>query len=160
MLSVDANKAEKQAFRILSNRTLSDTTKVASIQPQLSIHVVDLNRDDFLLGTGARVVDLRTGKSGTALSEDFVTKQCSVAPRKMKIPLWNAFIAEATGGDKQLAEYLQRLCGYALTGSAKEQMLAFFSGSGGNGKGVLVNAVTDILGDYAATSPMEVFIES
>ena len=39
-------------------------------------------------------------------------------------------------------------------------MLAFFTGTGGNGKSVLVNVISEIMGDYAEIVLMEVFTES
>jgi phage/plasmid primase, P4 family, C-terminal domain len=53
--------------------------------------------------------------------------------------------------------YLQRLCGYALTGSVREQHLTFIYGSGGNGKSVFLNALNELLGDYAEPATMDTF---
>jgi len=47
--------------------------------------------------------------------------------------------------------------GYALTGSTSEHALFFAYGTGANGKGILLNTVAAILGDYAKTAPMETF---
>ncbi len=65
-----------------------------------------------------------------------------------------------TGGDSALQAFLQRLSGYSLTGSTREQSLAFLHGSGGNGKSVFVSALSGILGDYHKTAPVETFTAS
>lgn len=52
---------------------------------------------------------------------------------------------------------MQRLCGYLLTGCVNEEIIAFFYGDGGNGKGTLIKPVATIAGDYAAAIPIEVF---
>ena len=56
--------------------------------------------------------------------------------------------------------YLQRMAGYALTGSTQEHALFFLYGTGANGKSVFVNTLATILGDYAANAPMDTFMET
>jgi putative DNA primase/helicase len=75
-------------------------------------------------------------------------------------PLWLSFLSWATDGDKKLEQFLQRLAGYSLTESAREQALFFFHGRGGNGKGVFLQTLTGVLGTYAITATMEAFTES
>ncbi len=70
------------------------------------------------------------------------------------------FLGQTTQGNNELISYLQRLCGYALTGLTTEQMLAFIWGPGGNGKGVFLNTIINILGDYAKLAGSEVFMAS
>jgi putative DNA primase/helicase len=62
--------------------------------------------------------------------------------------MWLTFLAEATGGDQALIDFLQRLAGYLLTGDVTEEMLAFIYGPGGNGKGTFLGAIASILGAY------------
>ena len=71
--------------------------------------------------------------------------------------MWRSFLIEATANDPETIAFLQRLCGYFLTGDVTEEMLAFLYGSGGNGKGVFVTTVTTILGAYAVSAPMDAF---
>ena len=69
-----------------------------------------------------------------------MTKITAVAPGG-DCPRWLAFLDRVTGGDADLQAYLQRLAGYALTGSTREHVLPFAHGSGGNGKGVFIGAL-------------------
>jgi putative DNA primase/helicase len=71
--------------------------------------------------------------------------------------LWLAFLDRVTAGDKELQSFLQKIAGYALTGSVREHALFFLYGLGGNGKGVFLNTLTAILGDYAKVSSAETF---
>jgi len=59
--------------------------------------------------------------------------------------------------EEEIRSFLQRWFGYCLTGSTSEQCLLIFHGVGGNGKSVLINTITHILGDYAVTFEMDVF---
>jgi putative DNA primase/helicase len=45
------------------------------------------------------------------------------------------------------------MAGYAASGSVKWHILPFLHGPGGNGKGVFLNVMRAVLGDYAATAP-------
>jgi putative DNA primase/helicase len=71
-------------------------------------------------------------------------------------PRFLTFLNEATGDDPTLIRFLQQFCGYCLTGSVQEHALIFVYGPGKNGKSVLLNTVSSILGDYATTATMEV----
>jgi putative DNA primase/helicase len=75
-------------------------------------------------------------------------------------PEWKRFLIEATGADVSMIRYLQRVAGYALTGSVREQTFWVIWGPGGNGKSVFINAIAGIMGDYARTAPMDAFTAS
>jgi putative DNA primase/helicase len=72
--------------------------------------------------------------------------------------MWRQLIHQVTNGDVELQQFLQRMAGYALTGSTREHALFFFYGTGGNGKGVFLNTISSLLGDYAAVAAMDSFI--
>lgn len=91
--------------------------------------------------------------------EDFITKKTRVAPEG-DCPLWLDFIEFVSNGDKQLARYLQVLCGYALVGDRSEQMFAFIHGGGNNGKSVFLQTIQWVLGSYAVTVDASVFMWS
>jgi putative DNA primase/helicase len=59
-----------------------------------------------------------------------------------------------------LQEFLQRMCGYALTGMTREDALFFLYGIGANGKTVFINTISGVMHDYAKTAPMEAFTAS
>ncbi len=119
------------------------------------------DRDQWVIGTPEGVVDLRIGMLRQARQEDFITKQTNAAPSPGVTPLlWLRFLDEATNGDKDLQRFLQQMCGYCLTGDIREHSLFFIYGPGGNGKSVFLNAVVNILGDYARTAAMDTFTAS
>jgi putative DNA primase/helicase len=118
-------------------------------------------RDPFLLGTPAGTVDLRTGRLREARPEDYITKITAVAPAATEdSPLWMKFLCEATNGNEELVRFLQVLCGYALTGDVREHLLVFIHGDGGNGKGVFINTIARIMGDYAIEAAPDMFLAS
>jgi putative DNA primase/helicase len=117
------------------------------------------DQDAWALNTPAGVVDLRTGKIRPHRQADLFTKVTGTAPGG-DCPRWLAFLAEITQRDDEVMAYLQRWAGYMLTGETREHAFLFVYGQGGNGKGVLMNTLATVLGDYATTAPMETFMAS
>jgi putative DNA primase/helicase len=136
-----------QARALCSDKTVRAVLRLAAVDPRIASTVSAWDQDPWLLGTPDGIVDLRDGTFRPAIPEDHVTKSTAVSPNG-DCPTWLAFLQRATGGDVDLQKYLQRLCGYALTGSIREQSLYFVSGPGAGGKGTLMHAVSSILHDY------------
>ena len=115
----------------------------------------------FLAGSPELTLNLEDGDLRAADPADMITKSLGVAPHFFPLcPRWLRFLDEATGGDAELILFLQRWCGYCLTGDTREHALVFIFGPGGNGKTVFQNIVSFILGDYAVTAPMDTFTVS
>jgi putative DNA primase/helicase len=118
------------------------------------------DQDAWLLGCRGGVVDLRTGQLEVADPSQGITKHAAAAPSGTGCPTWLRFLSEATAGDNEMVEFLQRWCGYCLTGDTREHALIFLYGSGGNGKSVFLNTIDRIMGDYATTAAMDTFTSS
>ena len=135
--------------------------KIARSHRSVATATTEWDADEFLLGTPGGTVDLRTGFQRAAKPDDLITKTTLVAPASSAhCPRWRKFLSEATGGDNDLQDYLQRFIGYSLTGVVREHALLFIHGPGGNGKSVFANVVGRILKDYATVASFETFTES
>lgn len=104
-------------------------------------------------------IDLKTAEISAPNREHYMTKATAVAPGG-ECPTWLKFLDRVTNGDRALVEYLQRVCGYCLTGSTQEHVMMFLYGTGANGKSVFVNTIAGMMDDYAVTSPVETFLAS
>ncbi|MDC8753828.1 phage/plasmid primase, P4 family [Erythrobacter sp. sf7] len=133
---------------------------LAAADPNIATEKAELDRDGFLLGTPDGTVELRSGELRRANPDDRITMIASAGPAEGQPQGWLTFIKQITEGDQDLARYLQKLVGYCLTGSTKEQSLFFLYGVGQNGKTVFLNVVQDILGDYAKTAATQTFMAS
>ena len=154
-------KGERVAARCASWPVMRNVAQIAETDPLMQVTVEQLDADIYLLNTKSGVVDLRTGELHPHDRSKLCTKVTSVeVDFDRGCPQWHAFLNEACNGDMALKTYLQRLAGYAATGSTKEHVLAFAHGSGGNGKGTFLGAVGSILGDYAAVASADVFLAS
>src|SRR5262249_11806274 len=56
--------------------------------------------------------------------------------------------------------FLQRFCGYSLTGATDEHALLFLFGTGGNGKTTFIETMAAVLGTYWTNAGMETFLAS
>lgn len=126
---------------------------LAQSEPGIGVKTADLDSDPMQLVVENGTLDLVTGLLRESMAEDMNTMCAAVAyDPKAKCPGWERHIQFVTGGDQDLARYLQRAVGYTLTGKTKEQKLFFLHGNGDNGKNVFMDVVAAMLGDYAATA--------
>ena len=118
--------------------------------------------DDLLLGTPEGTVDLRTGELRPSDRQDYITKATSVAPapKGTKPAAWTKFLSEIFPTDPEMPAFMQRLAGYALTGSTREHRLFLFHGTGRNGKGTFLGTLVEIMGDYAKGIPTNTLLET
>jgi putative DNA primase/helicase len=149
----------KLAATIASAKTVAAVISLARADRRHAAVVNQWDADPWLLNTPSGIVDLRNGATLPHDPALHLTKITAASPGG-DCPLWRKFLAEITGGDIELQDFLQRVAGYALTGSIREHALFFFYGTGGNGKGVFLGTLTAILAGYAAVAPMETFIAS
>lgn len=159
----DLTENEVIKVKGLSRKTsfCNGVEKFAQSDRTFAITEKDWNKNPYLLATPGGTVDLHTGKLRTADPADRINKITTAAPDEaVGCKRWLAFLNEATGSDAELIAFLQRWCGYCLTGDICEHALVFCYGPGGNGKTVLLNTITSILGDYAVTAAMETFTAS
>lgn len=152
------DKKGNQAKAIASAKTRAAVVSLAGEDRRLAAKIDQWDADPWLLNTPGGVVDLRSGALREHRADDYMTKITAVAPDdECLTPLWDRFLDRATGNDKELQAFDQRVLGYSLTGVTNEHALFFFHGSGGNGKGVLMSTTANVIGDYHRTAPIETF---
>jgi putative DNA primase/helicase len=144
---------------IASAKTRAAVVNLAGEDRRLAATIDQWDANRWLLNTPGGVIDLRTGKLRPHRPEDYMTKITAFTPGG-DCPEWKAFITKVTGGETELASFLQRIFGYALTGSVEEHALFFLYGKGQNGKSVFILAISGALGDYHKQAPIEMFTES
>lgn len=128
-------------------------------RPTLATLVTELDADPWILGVKNGLVNLRSGQFRAAQPEDLITRRANVEFDSSAIcPIWQATIASITGGDRDLADFLQRAMGYSLTGDSREQVFFFAWGNGANGKTTVINVLREILADYAVNIQPEVLM--
>jgi putative DNA primase/helicase len=142
--------------KIASAKTRAAVVSLTGEDERIAASVDQWDVDPWLLNTPRGVVDLRGGDMREHRPGDYMTRQAAVSPGG-DCPRWQKFMSEVTGGDGELQGYLQRIAGYCLTGVTREQELYFLYGTGNNGKGVFVQTIAGILGDYHRATSIETF---
>ncbi len=151
---------EDEASRLAGASTVLHTLRrLARYDPRHSATIEQWDANPWLLNTPGGVVDLQTGKMRATHATDYMTKATAIAPGG-ECPQWLSFLATTTKNDGEVIDYLQRACGYILTGSTQEHALFFIHGLGGNGKSVFLNTLTGIMGTYAAVASVDTFTAS
>lgn len=168
-----AQEAQKRKVQKISNIMidLKNHTKKANIMKEAADHFYEkgfyekLDSKPYIIGCSNGVIDFddsdlfRNGKP-----EDFVSK----STRLDYIPLTEEnteIVAEINEFFKQLFPHSQ-LRGYMwehlaslLIGKNVNQTINFYTGIGRNGKSVLVDLISQIMGDYKATVPVSVLTQ-
>ncbi len=120
----------------------------------------DFDKDPWLVNALDVTIDLHTGLAHKHDPADMLTKVTGVA---YSTPTDGArflkFIDEVTGGDKELARYIQKVLGYSLSGVIREHHLFIPYGTGRNGKTVLFEAISAVMGDYATVGDTTLLID-
>ena len=125
----------------------------ARTDPNITISSTDLDAYPWELNTPTGTIDLRTGETGPADPTHLHTRMtlCGLDPSTPS-NLLEEFL-RTTLPDPEIRQYVQRLIGYSAIGVVREHLLPFCYGTGGNGKGVLLEAVKAVLGNYAGVTP-------
>jgi putative DNA primase/helicase len=150
----------KHAIRSQAEARLKAIVSLAESEGSVVLAAHKLDADSWLLGVQNGVVDLKTGQFRPARQEDLITKRAGVAfDAAVKCPEWLKFLDTVTGGDADLQSYLQRVMGYTLTGSVREEVMFVLYGTGSNGKSTFRETVHSLLGDYALAADAGLLIE-
>jgi putative DNA primase/helicase len=158
-----AEGEDKDRVRYVASKVsfAAGVERFAKSDPHFAVTSDYWDSNPYLLGTPGGTVALKTGEMFAPRPQDGISKSTSVAPSdKPDCPIFLRFLDETFSRDKLSIRFVQQFLGYSLTGDTKEQIFPFGHGGGGNGKGVLLQTVRAIFGDYAKQAAMETFVAS
>ncbi|MFE3687608.1 phage/plasmid primase, P4 family [Streptomyces sp. NPDC059095] len=143
--------------RAMSTQGIKAMLTQAKASPALALDPDVLDGDPYALCTPGGVINLHTGELRKPDPvRDLHSRATTVAPEAMPTPRWHRFLTDTFGDDAKGTEtiaFLHLLLGYSITGDVGAQILPFLYGTGANGKSVLLDVMTQILGDYAQAAP-------
>jgi len=117
------------------------------------------DRDPLLLNCQNGTLDLSSFELKPHNAGDHLAHMANVKyDPTAQAPRWVQFIDEITAGDKQTAQYLQKVAGYCLTGQTHfECAFVCHGATARNGKSTLLETLKTMLGDYAASAAAATF---
>ena len=132
---------------------------INSAAPYLARAVDELDARQFLLACPNGTVELGLHcEFRQSRRNDLLTRVCGVEYKTgTQCPNWHKFL-ERIIPDQDMRDFLQRVMGYCLTGSTREQCVFIFYGTGLNGKSTLLNVLRAVMGDYAMITPAATFL--
>ena len=124
---------------------------------------VDSNKDLIAFNNG--VLDLTTFEFRDGKPEDYLSFSTEIDYDSEKeyytYPAWSkvdAFIAQVLP-DREVREYFLKHLATNLIGGNTAQKFHILTGSGSNGKSMIMNLTSTALGDYACTVPISLFTQ-
>ena len=122
------NKPKIQAA-ITSASTVYAVERLARADRKHAATVDQWDANSTILNTPAGIVDLMTEELLPSDPTDYCTKMTAVG-LGLECPKFDKFLNDITDRNVALVAYLQRVIGYAITGSTKEHALFFLYGTG------------------------------
>ncbi|MGI8482752.1 MAG: DNA primase family protein, partial [Thermomicrobiales bacterium] len=134
--------------------------ELARSEPGIPVLADALDANPWLLNVANGTLDLLTGNLQPHDRADLITR-CLRTPydRDATCPTFLAFLERIFAGNAELISYVQRMFGYALTGSIREQAIFIAFGNGSNGKSTLLGAIANMLEQYATEADTDSFLE-
>jgi len=125
----------------------------------ITTNMIDNNL--FELNAQNGIIDLESGKLKPHDPSQLNTKIIPIAyDPNAKSEIWDKFLADTCGQDKELEKYLQKAIGYSLSGDISEEVFFILHGKAATGKTSFLEAIRIIMGDYAIKSNFQTFIQS
>lgn len=148
-----ADKYKTEQKKIISKRNIENALEYTGYSDPIAISLSELDNAN-LLNCNDVTLDLTTLTYHRHNINDLCTK---LAPVDFTTPLnpqavadWNKFISDIMCNDNEMIEFLQRLFGYVLELSNREECFVILYGNTTrNGKSTLLESISGALGDYS-----------
>ncbi|MFJ9691061.1 phage/plasmid primase, P4 family [Kitasatospora sp. NPDC101183] len=150
--AANGRDAIEAAQALRSSHRISALLTELQAMPGIRRSVAELDGPTHLLSFSNGTVDLRDGAIRPHDPADLLTRLVDVeydpdAPAEE----WESFLTSCHPDDPEMPGFLRRLAGYAITGETREECLAFFYGSGANGKGAFTETLSHHFADITTT---------
>ena len=116
----------------------------------LAIDGTEIDQKPWLLPCANGVLNLQTGELEHGRQEDYLLKASSVTWPDNGIEAtsepWEQTLDEIFAENTPLIDFFRRVCGYALVGEVHQSVLIVMTGRGRNGKSLIVEILSKVLG--------------
>ena len=158
----DSSRAGKLMARVKRASQLAHLRamiEMAKSEQGISEQLSSFDADNFVLGVSNGIIDLQSRKLAPFTPEVLVSNRANVMyDPNAGCPRFKQYLKEVVPDDDCRA-FLQRWCGYCLTGSVSEQKMLFLHGAGRNGKSVFIELQAHMLGNYGKKIQTEMLMK-
>lgn len=164
----DVEKLKKQQAQLLkrASQLRGDKRRTACLKfshtcdNPLAISGNEFDTKPWLLACNNGIIDLRTGKLKKGRPSDYISLASPLDWKGINEPadLWKKTLSEIFRGDEELVSYVQRLFGYGISGFSTEKIFLVFWGKGRNGKSLIVELITYVLGPLVGPIQSEMLL--
>ncbi len=116
------------------------------------------NPDPKYLAYSDKIINLETGEIRMRTKEDFYCNAIFISPSP-KYSHIQKFINSLWNTDKE-RRYIQKLCGYFLTGEIKDRSIYIWVGKGRNGKSILTRLLFKVMCHLAVSASKKIMIDT
>lgn len=146
----DAAKAFRKHIKA-SRSNKSKTNMLKEVQHNMPVMPFQLDKHKMAFNVPNGTLSLKSGQLVPAKRDYFITKFSPIEyTDNADCPLWQKFLGDVFGGDKDLIRYIQKAVGYSMTGDVSEQCVFFLYGTGRNGKSTFLDVLREIFGEYVS----------
>lgn len=167
----DPNSKRLEAIRKKLNKRISDLRSNrrrqnclawahTSVDP-LAIKGDEVDAKPWKLPCKNGVINLITGELEEGRPKDYLLKSCPIEWQGIEAacPTWDKTLQEIFSENENLVNFLQRILGYALVGEVSESILVVMTGRGRNGKSMIVEVISEILGQLTGAIRPEMLLD-
>lgn len=146
--------------RCESSGGVTGVLELAKHMRPMTVAAEEINANAELFNARNGTLNLETGRLQRHNPRNMITKCAgtSIEPDAHG-ELFDTFLTEVLP-DESVRMYLQRVLGVALLGMVREHVMPILTGTGGNGKSVLVDATLAAFGDYGLTVDPKLIVRS
>lgn len=153
--------AEFYEFCALSQqaRMVRNMVALAASDPRVFVPAAELDKQSHMLCVQNGVVDLRTGRLSPPDRRLYLTRVagCEYRP-EARADRWRMVVKEVFSNDQAMADFFQRLIGYAAIGDPVEDVMVIAHGNGSNGKSTVLGTIREAFGAYARAADAGTFV--
>ena len=151
---------EKHLIKSESFRRIQALIGILKMSKTIKVKDTELDADNYLFNIDKYTLNLKTGKASVPDPSDLLTKKSNFVYKEgAECPVWNMFLLQIFNNDMELIRFIQKACGYALSGDVSEQCLFILWGTGANGKSTFLNVLLHLFGDYGSSTGIETFMK-
>lgn len=158
------HRSQAKAWFAYSRRSerIGAMLELVASEPEMRVSADQFEEDPWRLVVSNGVLDLR-GRNVKLLGHDPSTYPLNRArviyDPDARSEIWDKFVVESMP-DPKLRSFVQRACGYSLTGSTRDERFMILHGPTMTGKSTFLLAITELMGGYGVRFPIKSILVS